>query len=183
MRLVRGVGINDADYKVNPGDRGSQKMCPYYKTWMNMLNRIYTPKKGDLSYNGCSVCDEWLRFSNFRNWMISQDHTGKALDKDLRVKGNKIYSPDTCCFISPRLNSAISRKSKTRDLPVGVDRTRHGRYTASTAIDGKLKYLGTFATIDEASSVHDSVSIEYIKRVARESDSKQVLEFVEIRFG
>lgn len=183
MRLVRGVGINDAGYVVNPGGKGLQTMCPYYKTWMNMLNRVYTPSKNDKSYNGCRVCDDWLRFSCFRDWMISQDWQGKCLDKDLRVEGNLVYGPDTCCFISNRLNVALSKRKQTRALPTGVVYSPSGKYISQIGIDSVITYLGTFNTVDEADSVYQDAYASYVKRVAMESDSKQVSEIVEIRFA
>ena len=39
--------------------------------------------------------------------MEQQDYIGKVLDKDLKVTGNKIYSPETCLFISPKVNGYL----------------------------------------------------------------------------
>lgn len=55
-----------------------------------------------LLMSGCSVCEEWLTFSNFKRWMEQQDYEGKALDKDLLVSQNKTYSSETCVFV-PRI--------------------------------------------------------------------------------
>ena len=66
-----------------------------------------------MSYKGVEVCEEWYNFQNFAEWCETQkflnakDVKGKSyqLDKDILVKGNKIYSPDTCCFVPPEINS------------------------------------------------------------------------------
>ena len=46
---------------------------------------------------------------------------GWELDKDILVKGNKIYSPDTCCFVPKEVNTVFTkRQSKRGDYPIGV---------------------------------------------------------------
>ena len=115
-KLVYGVGVNDADYVVEKretiryGD-GKQKhklvwVCPYYLAWMNMLRRCYYTKfhESRPTYIGCSVSDEWLTFSNFKRWMEDQDWDGKQLDKDLLFDGNKVYSAETCVFVTKAVN-------------------------------------------------------------------------------
>ena len=120
-RLVCGVGINDADYKVElkrvvgrvngKPIREIDWICPFYYKWRNMLVRGYSRKLKDRhkTYEECYVCEEWLRFSNFKAWMEQQDWEGKQLDKDLLVIGNKLYSPSTCCFVSRQVNSFSDR--------------------------------------------------------------------------
>lgn len=117
-KLVHGVGINDADYHVEVNG----VYCPYYLKWKTMLARCYTTryKAYNKTYEGCNVCDEWLTFSNFKAWMEKQDWEGKHLDKDLLGDG-KLYSPETCCFLEPRINSFIS------DKPVGKYRAGVGK--------------------------------------------------------
>ena len=53
--------------------------------------------------------------------MEQQDWRGKHLDKDLLVAHNKIYSPETCVFIAPSINSFLLKSDKNRgDYPLGV---------------------------------------------------------------
>ena len=101
--MVYGVGINDAEYSVHEykkinGRRKTVWRCPYYNRWIDILKRCYS--KGfhskNPTYKGCTVSEEWLIFSNFRDWMIKQNWEGKQLDKDLLFEGNKIYNPETC---------------------------------------------------------------------------------------
>lgn len=112
--LIYGVGVNDADYvvqkyeEVGTPSKRSRKLvwiCPFYQKWTSMLCRCYSDKfkQKNKSYDGCKVSDEWLTFSNFKNWMEKQDWEGKELDKDLLGNG-KIYSPQTCLFISKSAN-------------------------------------------------------------------------------
>ena len=115
-KLVYGVGINDADYVVRKNEtievNGKQKqkmvwICPFYQAWENMLKRCYSAKYQETrpTYKGCSVSDDWLRFSNFKSWMEAQNWEGKQLDKDLLFERNKIYSADTCVFVTPMVNT------------------------------------------------------------------------------
>ena len=106
MRMVAGMGLNDANYIIRPLINGKRVTCPYYKKWENMLNRCYNPlfHSRRPSYTECSVSEDWLLFSKFRSWMELQDWEGNQLDKDLLVIGNKVYSPKTCIFLSGIVN-------------------------------------------------------------------------------
>lgn len=124
-KLVYGVGINDADYETQRSGFGGMPAwrCPFYRKWSAMLERCYSERclSKRPSYVGCYVCDEWLLFSSFKKWMECQDWAGKSLDKDLLIHGNKVYSPETCCFIDKKLNSFITdRKAGRGDLMLGV---------------------------------------------------------------
>lgn len=122
-KLVQGVGFNDADYKVTQYISGKQFMCPFYDRWKSMLERCYSKKfkLKNPAYIGCSVCEEWLTFSNFKAWMEKQDWQGKELDKDLLVTGNKVYSPDRCIFLDKEINQFTNeRKSARGKWPLGV---------------------------------------------------------------
>lgn len=125
-KLVYGVGINDANYVVVKYEtisyvEGKRKrkliwICPYYRAWGNMLKRCYSTKYQDKkpTYKDCSVSEWWLRFSNFKSWMECQDWEGKQLDKDLLFEGNKVYSVDTCVFVTPLVNSFTTDRSNSR---------------------------------------------------------------------
>ena len=121
--LSYGVGINDADYTVNPIINGRNKMCLFFSSWQGMLERSYSQRYHALNptYKDCSVCKLWLRFSEYKKWMEAQDWEGKDLDKDILVPGNKVYSPLTCCFVSHAVNSLLLDRGRARgDYPQGV---------------------------------------------------------------
>lgn len=159
--LVQGVGINDADYVTVYKTNGREITCPFYRKWRNMLKRCYNPIYLDKrpTYEGCRVCTKWLRFSNFRKWMITQDWQGKDLDKDLLIKGNKVYSPSRCVFINSSTNKAIaeSRSSKNkRGLLAGVTLNKNsGKYSSRVrkGIPSKNHYLGSYLTEKEAHNI------------------------------
>lgn len=148
---VCGVGVNDSIQPVVSYFNGTRQLCKFYQVWSGMINRCYG--KRDLShYNGCSVTTDWLTFSNFKMWMESQDWEGKALDKDLIVPDNKVYSPETCVFITQEVNNFIlDRKNCRGEHPIGVYFIqRSGKYKSSISRNGILTHLGVFQTPEEA---------------------------------
>jgi len=160
-RLVCGVGVNDADYKTSLYKRIDGKTtriweCPYRSTWVHMLTRCYSKKslRERPSYTGCSVCTEWLMFSNFKAWMSRQDWKGKQLDKDILIPGNKVYSPATCAFVSRQLNQFFVDSAASRgDWPVGVHWNKNaGKFGAKcrNPFTGKPEHLGYHLSADSA---------------------------------
>ena len=139
--------------------------------WKLMLSRCYYQKHIAVrpSYGECSVCDEWLTFSNFKKWFEDPKNgyqEGYHLDKDILVKGNKLYSPDTCCFVPQEINALFHAHIRSKNLtPVGV-RKRRERYEANIFLCGKQKFLGTFNTPEKAFQAYKSAKEHFIKELA-----------------
>lgn len=144
------------------------------QVWQRMKNRCYDRSWHDrhTTYIGCSVCDEWKVFANFEEWFNKHYIEGWALDKDILVKGNKVYSPDTCCFVPQDINQLFTkRKKKDQDTPVGVKsyRTHDGEnrsFYVSIGKGRKNTYLGCFRTKEEAFSVYKTEKERHIKELA-----------------
>lgn len=85
-----------------------------YETWRGMFNRCYNESRHEThpTYIGCTVCEEWHNFQSFSEWFGSNYIKGFHLDKDSLIEGNKVYSPDSCVFISPKENSVLSSAKK-----------------------------------------------------------------------
>ncbi len=108
MPFVCGVGfIGEGEFEPSTNRRATGK----YEVWADMIKRCYYHKRQIKSptYIGCSVCVEWHNFQVFAKWMSEQDHDGKQLDKDIKVKGNKVYSPETCMFVTHAENTAEAK--------------------------------------------------------------------------
>ena len=108
LPTVHGVGfIGDGSYK----SRGEGVTAKQYQSWTDMLKRCYSMSelKRRPTYNGCSVCEEWHNFQNFAKWFDDNYIEGCQLDKDVKVEGNKIYSPSTCKFIPISANVIKAR--------------------------------------------------------------------------
>lgn len=171
---VSGVAINDVDYVVSiketlpNGKRKRVWMCPAYSTWDNMIKRGYSQEfKGRRpTYQNVAVCDEWLVFSNFRQWWVENNVRNWQLEKDILVKGNLIYSPDTCVYVPNYLNTLLADSAAIRgDYPLGVCfvALRVKPYRSQCRVGGKNKYLGYFANPMDAHRAWQLFKIKCIK--------------------
>lgn len=197
-KLVYGVGINDADYKVTrysseivDGKRvyKLEWTCPYYSVWSSMLMRCYSDKYQEKSptYKGCSVSEEWLTFPNFRAWMIQQDYRGKELDKDLLFKGNKVYSPETCVFVSKMVNLFMSGSDAKRGkYLIGVHWCKEaGKFVAqcSNPFLNKRENLGYFDNEKEAHEAWRTKKNELAIRYASKQDDPRLVKALLERYS
>ena len=168
-KKIYGVGINDIGITYD----SNGKKCASYIAWSSMLQRCYQEQslKKRPRYRGCSVCQEWLLYSNFKKWYECQENGykgGYRVDKDIIKKGNKIYCPEFCCLVPERINTLFTNCNKVRGLyPVGVVRDGN-RYCAHMAKDGKMIRLGNSATPEEAFLVYKQNKEQYIKEIAKE---------------
>lgn len=178
---LRGDGCNKCRY-----ERVKRPLCDFgindiigfdtkdvcYKYWRGMIRRCYDEKtlKKQPSYRGCSVCEEWKYLSNFKKWFDENYIEGYALDKDLLHKGNRVYSPQTCCFIPDSLNSLfIDTKSKRGNTPIGVHyRRKLGKYIVLIGENYERKYLGVYDSVIDAFNVYKKEKERFIREKANE---------------
>jgi hypothetical protein len=190
-RLLYGVGINDYEYKVSASEivNGKSKItwvCHYYSTWSGMLERCYS-KKYQLyrpSYQGCSVCPEWIHFSVFRAWMVEQSWAGLNLDKDILIPGNKMYSPEACAFVSAMTNNfLISREACRGDYPIGVS-LRRKKFVARcrNPFTKKVEHLGHFTCPNKAHEAWRTRKHELAIELAKMQSDKRVANALINRF-
>jgi hypothetical protein len=165
-KYIYGIGINDYEGFIKESDEA-------YKTWFQMLRRCYNKewKNEHPTYQDCTVCDEWLYFSNFKKWFDDPNNgyiKGYFLDKDVRVKGNKIYSPETCCFLPPKISSITTQSNALRGaLPIGVSSCEN-KFRVRLSERNKLIHLGTFNTKEEAFLAYKQEKERHIKELAEE---------------
>ena len=173
MKLVFGVGIYDlrgdsSHISKKTVDGKVLWHCPIYRKWLNIHKRCYSEKwlQQKPSYRGCSVCEEWKTFSNFMAWMKTQPWEGKQLDKDILVPGNKVYSPETCVFVSANLNKLLNNGTRGK-YPVGVSYNKPNKsFQAEITKFGKKYRIGTFVTPEEAHEAYKKERSKYILEVA-----------------
>lgn len=179
MTLIYGVGNNDADYVTNPTIDGKRHPCPFYRTWFNMFVRCYSEKSlvRHPSYNGCEVDERWHSFLAFKEWMVTQGWHGKQLDKDLLVSENKIYSPETCIFVSRQVNVFMTDHKRGRgDLPLGVCLENDtGKFKAQCHNLGKGQtYLGLYDTPALAHNAYRKCKFEYALTLASVQSDERI---------
>jgi len=187
-KLVYGVGVNDISYQAYLTTDGTRAVCPFYARWFNLIGRCYgvfSPSRSK-AYAECYVCDEWLIFSNFKKWMEQQDWQGKELDKDIILKGNKVYSPKTCAFVDSATNAFVLDSKSTRGkLPIGVDFHKSNqkiRARCSNPFTKKSEHLGYFRSEVEAHLAWKNRKHQLACQLADRQSDIRVAEALRVRY-
>lgn len=128
-----------------------------YSIWHSMIARCYGGN--DKAYFDCTVCDEWHDYQNFARWF---EHHAKSkdlqIDKDIKVKGNRIYSPENCLMVtkSENIKAKVYRDENNKNGYAGIVQSKYKDkiyYGARVTVNGKRKRIGSFSTAKEA---HDA---------------------------
>lgn len=169
-KLVAGVGFNDGTYP----SVGIKE----HALWRSMLARCYTERNllRKPAYRGCGVSDNFKNYTYFYEWCnkqvgfnsLDENERVFALDKDLLIKGNKVYSESTCVFVPMEINNLIVKSNSIRgNYPIGVayDKDRD-KFQTRLWVDNKPKFLGRFETVEEAFEKYKECKEAHIKVVA-----------------
>lgn len=140
-----------------------------YTKWKGMLRRFRDKKylQKHITYREVTADKSWYNFQNFAEWFEEnwKDHMDSSwhLDKDILFKGNKIYSPETCCFVPQEINLVLVKSDKCRGLyPIGVSKVKGG------FLAKHKKHLEILKTPEEAFEVYKVDKEIEIKRMADE---------------
>ena len=177
---VRGVGILGTKYpsKINGV---KTKECVL---WNNMLERCYsdTYKKRNPTYEGCEVSDKFKSYEYFYEWCNKQigfdnedDENPFHLDKDLLIKGNKVYSENTCVFIPKEVNTLLTKCEASRgEHLIGVHWSNSNKAFVAKVrkSKGKQEYLGCFKTELEAFNAYKVAKEAFVKEQANKWKGK-----------
>ena len=151
------------------GFKQSDSQSYSFQLWKNMLKRCYSEVsfKKSPSYEQCLTSETFNHYQQFKTWCNQQlgfGNTGWELDKDILVKGNKIYSEDTCCFVPKEINLLLVKHDKGRgNYSLGVDYHKSRKQFRARCSD---KHLGWFNTEIEAFNAYKQSKEDYIKEVA-----------------
>ena len=151
-----------------------------YKRWSDMIHRCYNIKFLERMprYQDCEVCEEWLNYCNFRKWYDEHfyqiENEQMDLDKDILYKGNKVYSPATCCITPHGINTLFINGKKDRgDYPVGVwYEEDKEKFRAAMNYGGHQIKLGTFASAEDAFARYKEYKEDFIKDIAEQYKGK-----------
>lgn len=172
-KVVYGIGYyGEGNYKA----KINGKFTKHYITWSAMMQRCYSKSKERQTYEDCTVCEEWHNFQNFAKWYDENyyeiEGEKMCLDKDILFKGNKIYSPNTCIFVSNRINCLFVKCNKSRGVcPIGVSYLKKlNKYSAdcNTTNDMKRIHIGVYNTQEEAFNRYKQFKEKTIKEVAEQ---------------
>lgn len=174
-RNVYTIGyLGEGDYKASE----NRKLTRVYSTWHRMLQRCYNEEyqKRQPAYIGCEVCEKWHNFQNFAEWdeenYYEIENEIMDLDKDILVKHNKIYSPETCIYVPQTINSLFVKCDRSRGESVIGTTPHHGKYQVRCNVINlktrkfKREYLGRYTSEQEAFEVYKQFKENYIKEIA-----------------
>ena len=177
---VCGVGVLGTKYP----SRVNGVKTKEYDLWYSMLQRCYSDvyKKKRPTYEGCEVSDNFLHYEYFYEWCHEQigfgnDGNGNPfqLDKDLLIKGNKVYSESTCVFLPQGINKVLTKRESMRgEHLIGVhwhNASRAFKAQVSKSA-GKQEYLGSFNTEIEAFNSYKTAKETFIKEQANKWKSQ-----------
>jgi hypothetical protein len=155
----------------------------HYSVWVDMIRRCYDEKMHikNPTYKNCLVCNEWHNFQNFAKWFEDNFINDCQLDKDILIKGNKLYSPKTCLFVPHKINYLLLKyDAKRGEYPIGVNyHKRIKKFRSNVSINGKAKRLGYFDTPEEAFNIYKIAKEQEIKKLAniyKETITKECYE-------
>ena len=141
----------------------------HYNCWRSLLQRCYDKNYQQKypTYKDCAVDTLWHNFQNFAQWFEENYVEGWNLDKDILIKGNKIYSFNTCAFVPHEINQLFVKSNKIRGIyPIGVIINKEEKFVAKIKNRGIVRHLGTFDTIERAFQTYKTEKEKYIKEVA-----------------
>ena len=173
---VFGVGVVGTKYPITISGRNTKE----YELWKSMLRRCYSDKYQNKypTYEGCESSENFRSFEYFYGWCHRQvgfgnDGNGNPfqLDKDLLVKGNKVYSENTCIFLPQEINKVLTKREASRGKHlIGVSwcNTKKVFVARVNRNKGKQEYLGYFKTELEAFNAYKTAKEAFVKEQANE---------------
>lgn len=172
-RTAFGIGyIGEGQYKPYENNKDTNQ----YVAWRGMMRRCYDKKQLERypTYKDCLVSKEWHCFQTFAKWYDENYYIIEGerieLDKDILIKGNKVYSPETCVFVPHSINILFIKSNAIRgDLPIGVQiHKATKKYIANCTEKGEKVYIGYYNTLEEAFSKYKKYKEKLIKQTAED---------------
>lgn len=171
-----GIGLLDVE------DRDVAKE-PEYRVWVDALSRCYPPnweREKLRSYAGTTIGESFRQYSDFYAWFRPRYFAGCNLDKDIKERGNKTYSAETCLVVSARTNKAFQLKRRDGLLPHGVKARPGGKFAATVFnLDGTYS-ARTFSSPNEAHRHWQRSKADLLIHLS-ESESEEASGFIVFR--
>ena len=167
---------NNIIHKV--GNRGDDKSLidgnpKIYQVWCAMLQRCYSQHNEYIkrNYKDCEVSSYFRNFPQFLEWWKMKSEgmsVDLQLDKDILIKGNRLYSETTCTLVPRDVNMLLIKRDKARGkYPIGVTYCKKAkRYKAQFSKFNVITNLGLHDSVEEAFYAYKQAKEAYIKEVA-----------------
>ena len=173
---VCGVGIVGTKYQIKINGVRTKE----YDLWCSMLRRCYSDgfRKKQPTYKDCEVSDKFKSYEYFYEWCHKQigfGVEGFELDKDLLVKGNKVYSEPTCVFLPSEINTLLIKREALRgEHLIGVywNKKASAFVARVNKNKGKQEHLGYFTTEIEAFNAYKQAKESFVKEQANKWKDK-----------
>ena len=173
---VYGVGILGTKYPSKINGVHTKE----YLLWQRMLERCYSDvyKKQKPTYKDCEVSENFKSYEYFYEWCNKQigfGNEGWHLDKDLLIKGNKVYDENTCIFIPSEINLVLVKRTALRgEYLIGVSWHKKGKSFVAqiNKNKGKQEKLGSFNTEIEAFNAYKKAKEAFVKEQANKWKSQ-----------
>ena len=167
---VFGVGVVGTKYP--PTINGVK--TKEYTLWYSMLTRCYSDacEKKSPTYIDCEVSNKFKSYEYFYEWCQKQvgfGNEGWQLDKDLLIKGNKVYNENVCVFIPQEINSMLVKCTASRGehlIGVSWNDTCKAFEARVRKNKGNREYLGLFKTELEAFNAYKKAKEAFVKEQA-----------------
>lgn len=140
--------------------KGNEKL---YNVWRTMISRCYNHNNCEYhnyGRKGVVVCKRWHCYKNFLDdakllkgyelFLSNKNPRSVHLEKDILGEERKIYSPETCCWVTAGTNERarwqkeIALHHQSSEY-MGVSRKGSGRYAVRIANNGERINIGTFS--------------------------------------
>lgn len=176
-KSAMGVGfIGEGEYECSI----NSKITREYNAWHHMLQRCNSKKfkEKNITYKDCCISEEFLNFqlyAKFYNENKWTDSLNLIPDKDIKTKGNKIYSRDTILLVDARINSLFTQRKNGRGkYPIGVVKKGNKFHSRMSDGNGNMTFLGAYNTEVEAFYAYKKAKEEFIKQIADYYKSKYI---------
>ena len=148
-----------------------------YTHWGHMISRCYSDNYGE-TYKNAFVDERWHNYQIFALWFHANwvGNLDVALDKDLLVKGNRIYSEDTCSLVPENLNNFTCTSDAIRgESPLGTTNS-NGKTIAQIYVYGCHETIGLFCSEQEAFNAYKKRKEEVARIYADDYFSKGLIQ-------
>ena len=138
-----------------------------YNIFNHMIARTTKPNNKnyvDYGGRGISVCKEWLKYENFREWALNNGYEEHLTIDRINNDGN--YEPNNCRWVNRTVQNRnkrkIQRNNKTGYLGVSIDnQIKNAKYRAVIRINKINHHIGFFETAEEAAKARDNYIIQH----------------------